>query len=156
MEPQFNGKINLARIKLICLFIDALIKVKTVNYNKLSIAFVSKSSDNSTFRRIQRFMAGFYFPVEIISKLIFSILPQKDNFTLVLNRTILKFGVASINVLMLGVSYKNVAFPLMFKMLYKKGNSSSQERIDLIKDYIKSYGAAIQLIVFWTKDCLLV
>jgi transposase len=41
---------------------------------------------------------------------------------------------------MLGVSYKNVAFPLMFKMLDKRGNSDTQERIDLIKLYIEWFG----------------
>ena len=35
---------------------------------------------------------------------------------------------------MLGVSYKNVAFPLMFKLLEKRGNSNTPERIDLIND----------------------
>jgi len=32
--------------------------------------------------------------------------------------------------LMLCVSYKNVAFPLMFVMLDKQGNSNTVERID--------------------------
>lgn len=31
---------------------------------------------------------------------------------------------------MLGVSYKGVAFPLLFSMLDKRGNSNCQERID--------------------------
>ena len=38
---------------------------------------------------------------------------------------------------MLGVSYKNVAFPLMFKMLDKQGNSDTEQRIGLIKLYIE-------------------
>jgi len=37
---------------------------------------------------------------------------------------------------MLRVSYKNLAFPLMFKMLNKRGNSDTDERIDLIEKYI--------------------
>ena len=41
---------------------------------------------------------------------------------------------------MLGVSYKNVAFPLMFKMLDKRGNSSCEERIELIRKYIDYFG----------------
>ena len=41
---------------------------------------------------------------------------------------------------MLGVSYKNVAFLLMFKMLDKRGNSDTEERIELIKKYIKWFG----------------
>ena len=49
---------------------------------------------------------------------------------------------------MLEVSYKNVAFPLMFKMLDKQGNSDTEERIDLIKKYIEWFGKQ-------SIDCLL-
>lgn len=49
---------------------------------------------------------------------------------------------------MLGVSYKNVAFPLMFKMLDKRGNSDTQERIELVKLYIEWFGKQ-------SIDCLL-
>ena len=61
-----------------------------------------------------------------------------------MDRTNWKLGQANINVLMLGVSYKNVAFPLMFKLLDKKGNSNTKERIELINDFIKWFG----------KDCI--
>ena len=49
---------------------------------------------------------------------------------------------------MLGVAYKNVAFPLMFSMLDKRGNSNTQERIDLINKYLDWFGGH-------TIDCLL-
>lgn len=41
---------------------------------------------------------------------------------------------------MLGISYKNVAFPIMFKMLDKRGNSSCDERIELIRKYVDWFG----------------
>ncbi len=78
--------------------------------------------------------------MKIVSILIFNILPYKDDLVLVLDRTNWKFGSKDINILMLVVSYKNVAFPLMFKMLDKRGNSDTQERIDLIKHYIEWFG----------------
>jgi len=37
---------------------------------------------------------------------------------------------------MLGISYKNVAFPILFKMLDKAGNSNTIERIALIQGFI--------------------
>lgn len=55
-----------------------------------------------------------------IAKLIFSLLPEKELNYLSQDRTNWKFGDKNINILMLGVSYKNVAFPLMFKMLDKR------------------------------------
>jgi hypothetical protein len=41
---------------------------------------------------------------------------------------------------MLGVVYKGVAFPLLFPMLDKRRNSSSQERIDLLNRFIRLFG----------------
>ena len=85
-------------------------------------------------------MTEFDFPARTVSVLIFNFLSFKDNLALVLDRTNWKFRTKNINILMLGVSYKNVAFPLMFKMLDKRGNSDTEERIELIKQYIKWFG----------------
>jgi hypothetical protein len=76
----------------------------------------------------------------LISKIIFSLLPQKSSLVLVMDRTNWKFGNSNINILMLGVSYKNIAFPLMFRMLDKRGNSNISERIALIEDFIDCFG----------------
>lgn len=75
-----------------------------------------------------------------VTKLIFSLLPEKDNLVLSIDRTNWKFGDKNINILMLGVSYKNVAFPIMFKMLDKRGNSNTSERIALVQDFIDCFG----------------
>ena len=74
--------------------------------------------------------------MELVAKLIFGLLPNKKSLTLVMDRTNWKLGQTNINVLMLGVSYKNVAFPLMFKFLEKKDNSNTNERIELINDTV--------------------
>lgn len=140
LQEYFKGDVNLARVKLICLFITALCKVKTINYDRLASGFDTKANKSSSYRRIQRFMAEFDFSMKVVSKLVFSLLPEKTDLTLVLDRTNWKFGVKNINILMLGVSYKNVAFPLMFKMLDKRGNSHTKERIELIRKYIDWFG----------------
>jgi hypothetical protein len=44
---------------------------------------------------------------------------------------------------MLGILYKGVAFPLLFTMLYKRGNSNSKERIDLINRFIRLFGKEV-------------
>lgn len=140
LQGHFKGELNLARVKLICLFITTLCKIKTINYDRLASGFDVKADKNSSYRRIQRFMKEFDFPMKTVSVLIFNLLPFKDDLVLVLDRTNWKFGSKDINILMLGVSYKNVAFPLMFKMLDKRGNSDTEERIDLIKKYIEWFG----------------
>lgn len=139
-SSHFTNVLNLARIRLICMLINALCKVKSVNFSKLSVGFDTKTKASSNFRRIQRFIAQVDLPMEWIAKFIFDLLPEKENLVLVMDRTNWKFGDSNINILMLGVSYKNIAFPLMFKMLDKRGNSNTQERIELIQNFINWFG----------------
>lgn len=106
----------------------------------LANAFDSCASAESSFRRIRRFMADFDFPIRIISIFIFSILPEKKHLILVLDRMNWKFGNSNINILMLGICYKNIAIPIMFKMLDKRGNSDTNERIELITQFIDWFG----------------
>jgi hypothetical protein len=143
-KAHFSGHLNLARIRLICLFISALCKVKSVNFVKLSAGFDTSVDASSSYRRIQRFMALADLSMIWVAKLIFSLLPEKDNLVLSMDRTNWKFGDKNINILMLGVSYKNVAFPILFKMLDKRGNSNTVERIALVQDFIDCFG----------KDCI--
>lgn len=140
-----NGKrLNKARVKLIALFIIALCKVQTVSFHKLANAFDSTSKANSSLRRVQRFISGFDLCRDLIAKLIFSMLPEKTNLKLVIDRTNWKFGEQNINIFMLGVAYRGVAFPLLFSLLDKRGNSNCEERITLIKRFVRLFG----------KDCI--
>ena len=139
-KAHHRGHLNLARIRLICFFIGALCKVKSVNYVKLSAGFSTTTDAASNYRRIQRFMALADLSMILVAKLIFSLLPEKTGLVLSTDRTNWKFGKSNINILMLGVSYKNVAFPLLFKMLDKRGNSNTTERIALVQGFIDCFG----------------
>ncbi len=57
LSGHFPGKFNLARVKFISLFITALIKVQSVNYEKIALAFDASVKRSSSLRRIQRFIA---------------------------------------------------------------------------------------------------
>ncbi|HEU0226338.1 MAG TPA: IS4 family transposase, partial [Arachidicoccus soli] len=140
-----NGSvINKARLKLMANVILALCKVQDVSFQKLAIAFDNDCKADSSLRRIQRFMANFHLCSDLITKMIFGLLPHTTKFKLTIDRTNWKFGEQNINIFMLGVAYKNVAFPLLFTMLNKRGNSNSEERIMLIKRFIHLFG----------KDCI--
>jgi hypothetical protein len=144
LNKQFQGKINLARVKLIALFVISLCKVQTVTFSKLANAFDSSANSSSSLRRIQRFIAGFAINGNLVAKLIFELLPIKEDLVLSIDRTNWKFGKSNINIFMLGVVYKGVAFPLLFTMLNKRGNSNENERIELINRFIFLFG----------KDCI--
>lgn len=138
---------NLARVKFFVLFISALCKVQTVSFEKLATAFDSKAGTSSSLRRIQRFIAAYLLDNDLIARLIFRLLPHKPPFRLAMDRTNWKFGQQNINVLVVAVVYHGVAFPLLFKLLPKFGNSNTNERIELIERFIHLFGSE-------SLDCL--
>jgi len=140
LNTHFQGKINLARIKLIAFFISSLCKVQSVTFDKLANAFDITANTSSSLRRIQRFMAEYTLEADLIAKLVFNLLPNQDKVKLTIDRTNWKFGQTNINIFMLGIVYQGVAFPLLFTMLDKRGNSNSEERIALIERFIKLFG----------------
>ncbi len=141
LNTQFSGTLNLARVKLVALFICSLCKVQTVTFSKLANAFDCKADSPSSLRRIQRFIANYSLDRNLIAQLIFGLLPNKnEKLILSIDRTNWKFGQLDINIFMLGVVYKGVAFPLLFTMLEKRGNSNTQERIELINRFISLFG----------------
>lgn len=143
LNSHFQKKVNLARVKLISHFVIALCKVQTVTFEKLSNAFDSTVDSESSLRRIQRFIANYSLDSDLIARLIFNLLPKTDNLILSIDRTNWKFGQTNINIFMLGIVYNGVAFPLLFTMLNKRGNSNSQERIDLINRFIRLFGKEV-------------
>lgn len=144
----FGQNMNLARIKFFGLFIIALCKVQTVGFEKLAASFDTKASSDSSLRRIQRFMADYLLDTNIIARLVFALLPHEPPYRLSLDRTNWKFGSTNINILTLAIVYQGVAFPLMFTMLPKFGNSSTNERIELMQRYVTLFGLD-------SIDCLL-
>ncbi len=143
LNSHFQKKINLARVKLISHFVIALCKVQTVTFEKLANAFDTHADSESSLRRIQRFIASYSLDSDLIACLVFNLLPKQNKLILSIDRTNWKFGQTNINIFMLGIVYKGVAFPLLFTMLDKRGNSNSQERIDLINRFIRLFGKKV-------------
>ncbi|MCF6333028.1 MAG: hypothetical protein L3J11_07065 [Draconibacterium sp.] len=58
LNTHFEGKLNMARVKFISMFIVALCKVQTVNFDKLSKAFDSTSLAESSLRAYSEISPG--------------------------------------------------------------------------------------------------
>lgn len=144
----FGNEMNLARIKFFGLLISALCKVQTVCFEKLAVAFDTDVNVDSSLRRIQRFMSDYFLDTNLIAQFVFALLPHKPPYRLTLDRTNWKFGSTDINILVIAIVYKGVAFPILFKMMPKFGNSSTNDRIELLKRYINLFGID-------SIDCLL-
>ena len=140
LQLHFDGKMNLARIRFISLLFCSLCKVQTVCFEKLAVAFDSQADSDSSLRRIQRFMANYELCTDLIARLIVSILPSQSPWTLSMDRTNWKFGSVDINILVVAITYQGIAFPVIYTMLPKRGNSNTAERIDIIDRFIKLFG----------------
>ena len=144
-------RLNAARIKCMVLLMIALIKVQSVNFDRLAEDFGNDVELSSNLRRIQRFFASFYLPSDLISQLLFKLLPFEGPYRLSLDRTNWKFGKCNINILVLSVIYKGVALPILWTFLGdKRGNSNQKERTDLLKRFIRLFG--LRAIEFITAD----
>ncbi len=145
---------NLARIKVSGLFIITLCKVQTVCFVRLAVSFETQANSDSSLRRLQHFMAGYVLDTNLIARLVFSLMPHEPPYRLSIDCTNCKFGSKDINILALAIVYQGVAFPLLFTMVPKAGNSSTAERINLMKRYIDLFG--LQTIAYLLTGSLLV
>jgi hypothetical protein len=153
LQEQLGNElpINAARIKFIVLLITALIKVQSVNFERLSQGFDNDVELSSNLRRIQRFFASFDLNSDLIARLLFKILPFSGPYGLTLDRTNWKYGQTNINILVLGVVYKGLSLPILWTFLGdKRGNSDQLERIALLQRFIDLFGIAA--IDFLTAD----
>ncbi|MEK9515527.1 IS4 family transposase, partial [Limnospira fusiformis PMC 851.14] len=77
------------------------------------------------------FFRQFKFDRAEIARFVVSLIDIPQPWTLSLDRTCWSFGQTHFNILMLAVVHEGIAFPLLWTMLDKKGNSNSGERMDL-------------------------
>jgi hypothetical protein len=142
LEDVFQAELkwNKARIKFFVLFITALIIVRTVNLTQIALGLNAFVLIESNYRRIQRFFSDFTVDFDLIAKLIVCLIPIEGPFTLSIDRTNWKIGKVNINILTLAITYKGVAFPILWSFLPKKGNSNTKERIEIIGRFIKLFG----------------
>lgn len=140
LVSHLGKDMNLSRVKFLAHMIIALCKVQSVCFEKLALGFETQAQSSSNLRRIQRFMAAYTLDIDLITRLIFRLLPHDPPYILTMDRTNWKFGQTNINILVIGIAYDGLAFPLLYKLMPKRGNSSTQERIELVDRYIHLFG----------------
>jgi hypothetical protein len=135
---------NRARLKLLARFLVALIACRSVCLTKVANALPGKAQSASHYKRLQRFLRGFDLDAITLARLTLCWLQAglgvQPPYVLALDRTHWKFGKTEINVLKVALVYKGVAFPLLWTLLGKAGNSKTQERIALLSRYLDAFG----------------
>jgi hypothetical protein len=127
-----------SRISLFSQMVFSLIRTCNVRLKDLS-RYISREADSaSNIRRVQRFFQ--YQDIDFFSlfQFIFSILPQTSQMIFSLDRTNWTFGKIEINFLVLARVIGKTAVPIFWILLPKKGNSSQNERIHMLKKVIKT------------------
>ena len=132
-------KWNRARIKFVARFIVALIQVRTVNLVEIANVFEGWALTESNYKRIQRFLRMFEMPYEGVAKCLVGLLGEPGPWVLTVDRTDWRLGKSPINILMLGIVYRGVAFPVVWKVLGKKGSSNTRERKELMQRFLKIF-----------------
>ena len=131
---------HLSRVKFMACFLIAIIQVKTVNLDQVANSFPGKAKKESNYKRIQRFLRFFELPYALVAELVVKLLGEPGPWMLSLDRTNWKLGVVDLNILMLSIVYHGMAFPIVWMVLPKAGNSNTDERITLLEIFIGLFG----------------
>lgn len=142
---------NRARIYCIIYLIIGIIQMGTVNLAKIATTFPGNAQPSSNYKRLQRLFGQFSLDLNQIARFIASLLPLLQ-FKLTLDRTNWKCGDANINYLVLGIVYRGSAFPILWVALDKKGNSNTQERIEIITRFLTIFGAQTITCLFADRE----
>lgn len=126
MREHFGKDMNLGKIKAMSMMICALCKVQGIAYTKPATAFDNKAEAYSSLRRIQRLIAACVINTDLIAKPILKLIPVKRPYSLSMDRANRKFSDTDINILTLSIIHDGMVFPVIFKMMDKRGNSSTE------------------------------
>lgn len=116
-----------ARLKFMARFTAALLKMTTTNLREIAIALKAGVKEESNYRRIRRFLSSYEMDFTVLGRFLTRLLPQSAPYKVVIDRTEWHFGQTPVNVLMVGIAHKGVAFPISWTVLAEGGSSSASE-----------------------------
>jgi hypothetical protein len=131
---------NKARINFLARFLVAVVQVKTVNLSQVASVFGGRARPASHYKRIQRFLRHFALPYAQVARLVVRLLGVPAPWVITIERTDWYLGETPLNVLVLGIAHRGVAFPLRWRVLPKKGCSDTRERIELMEEFVALFG----------------
>jgi len=140
ISSTFFKDFHKPRLQLLFLLVQALSTIGSINLVKLAAGLKSPVAFSSNYQRIQRFIHHIRFEPSSLAPFILRLAGIVGPYTMMMDRTNWQFGKAKINFLMLSVKGDGWSIPLLWTLLPKKGNSTLQERIDLMNRFIQIFG----------------
>ena len=116
-----------ARLKFMARFTFALLKPWASNPREIAVALKAGVKEDSNYRRIRRFLSDYEIEFTALGRLLTRLLPQRPPYKVVLDRTEWHFGETPVNVLMVGIAHKGIAFPVSWRVLPDGGSSSIED-----------------------------
>jgi hypothetical protein len=123
-------------------FVLSALKLTTTNLRRIAVALKAGVKERSNYRRIRRFLAEYDVEYADLSALLIRLVPQDPPYVLVLDRTEWHFGQTPVNVLMIGIAHRGIAFPIAWTALPKAGSSGSDEQIEVLEAALSALDAS--------------
>jgi hypothetical protein len=130
-----------ARMTFMARFVLSALQLTTTNLRRIAVALKAGVEERSNYRRIRRFLAGYDLDYAALSALLVRLVPQEPPYVLVLDRTEWHFGQTPVNVLMIGIAHRGIAFPIAWTALPKSGGSGSTEQIEVLEAALSALDA---------------
>lgn len=129
------------RMETLCLIVVGMISARTVNLTHLAAERPGSALVASSYRRLQRFFQHVRLDADWAAPLIGTMLKGARAWELALDRTNWQVGGRDINYLVLAVVTPRYRVPILWTVLDGRGNSSTAQRIDLMRRYLALFGA---------------
>ena len=151
---QFFPNHRICLVKVFLLLIKGILLTNSCNLNKVkkkgSILLGEVTNVNSLYTRFIRFfkmkgIEGFILGVlHLALSMALPYIGDSASHCIAIDRTNWKLGKININILYIGLVLGNGYFiPLYFNLLFKRGNSSQAERIDLFNQFKTIFSALV-------------
>jgi hypothetical protein len=131
-----------SRLETMCLLLLGMIGARTVNLTHIATERPGRAKVASTYRRLQRFFQHVTLPDDWAVGLVVALIGRPKKWYLCLDRTNWKIGKADVNVLVLAVVTEKFRVPLMWTLLAHCGNSTTAQRIELMRRYLARFDAS--------------
>jgi hypothetical protein len=132
------------RVTTLALIVVAMVSARTVNLSHLAAERPGRTQVASTYRRLQRFFQhvrlGPDWAAPIAAEL--AGLSGSKRWYLALDRTQWRIGACEINFLVLAAVTRRFRVPLLWTVLRGRGNSSTGQRIALMRRYLRLFDAS--------------
>lgn len=132
------------------LAIFGLIQLGTVSLSRIAKTMGHGTEVASRRKRLKRFLMWKGMKLDEIALMVVEWMVPEGEWILCLDRTNWQFGAFKINIMMIAIAYKGTAIPVIWTLLPKKGMSSMDERITLMKRFIRLFG--VERIKYLTAD----